>query len=411
MISKSILFITIPEKGHLNPLIGIAQYLQSTGIEIAFFAQADVSAQLHNANINCTCYTPTQTANIPSDFITKGAEFAQKIKDKEWLERWIKTLLIDIVPQQIKGITEVVNLCKPDVIVSDPMVYAAAIVAETKQIPWVGVSNSLNPITPKDWSCDLVNTLNKYHSQRLALFSDLNRDVRFSVSDLISPWLNIVFSTEAYIPRDLSNNDFSFYVGTPFPINNKRGDETAFPFAKLDKSKKKVYMSLGSQVYYYPDLFKTVSEALKDQNVQLILSVSELYNEGFDKEFPADSIVLPYVPQLDVLDKVDVMISHGGANSVLECMAKGVPIALLPLCNDQYIQAKFIDRAKTGVVLDAFNPNVVNYKNELIKLLEDNNQYKNNAQLVKESFTKYEGAKQASELILKLMKEQQPLTP
>lgn len=411
MENKRILFITIPEKGHLNPLIGIAQQIQQLGIEIAFFAQADVSAQLKNAQIDCTCYTPTNKANIPSDFITKGAEFAKKIQDKTWLEKWIKTLLIDIVPQHIEGIANAVASFNPSIIVTDPMVYAAAIVAEKEHIPWVGVSNSLNPITPAEWSCDLVETLNKYHSERLKLFADTLPDIQFSVSDAISPWLNIVFSTEEYIPRELSKNNFSFYVGTPFPANNNRGDETLFPFDKLNKSKTKVYMSLGSQVYYYPNLFKTVAKALENENVQLILSVSELYNEEFANEFPKDAIILPYVPQLQVLDHIDIMISHGGANSVLECMSKGIPIALLPLCNDQFIQAKFIQRAKTGIVLDAFLPDVNTYRTEIRKLIETNNPYQKNVKRVKQSFDRYGGARQAAELIQKVLFNHQPIMP
>lgn len=411
MNTNRILFVTIPEKGHLNPLIGIAHYLQNSGVEIAFFAQNDVSDQLQNADIHCKCFVSSQSVNIPAEFITQGAEFAEKIQDEIWLDKWIKTLLIDIVPEQIEGIENAINIFNPSVIVTDPMVYASAIIAEKKNIPWVGVSNSLNPITPKNWSCDLVETLNKYHSERISLFTDIDRDVRFSVSDLISPWLNIVFSTEEYIPRELSNNDFSFYVGNPFPLEGKRGDETDFPFYKLSKSKKKVYMSLGSQVYYYPELFKSVAEALKNLNVQLIFSVSELYNENFEKNFPDDSIILPYVPQLDVLKEVDIMVSHGGANSVLECLSKGIPMALLPLCNDQFLQAKFINRAKTGIVLDAYNPNISVYKTELAKLLEDDSIYSINTNLIMESFKKYGGVKQASELICKLLETKEPLRP
>lgn len=53
-----ILIITVPEKGHVNPLIGTAHELVNQGAEIAFFAQRDITDQLQKSGINCKCYTP-----------------------------------------------------------------------------------------------------------------------------------------------------------------------------------------------------------------------------------------------------------------------------------------------------------------------------------------------------------------
>lgn len=134
MKKKKILFVAIPERGHINPLIGIAKCLhEMENINIAFFAQADISEQLKNANINCKCYTPKQNINIPDNFITHGADFAKKLKDKLWLQIWIKTLLIDSVPDQVNALEEVCHSFIPDLIVSDPMVYATSIVAEKEK--------------------------------------------------------------------------------------------------------------------------------------------------------------------------------------------------------------------------------------------------------------------------------------
>ncbi len=411
MDKGKILFVTLPERGHINPLIGVAKCLLDMNFGIAFFSQADISDQLEKAKIDCECYTSNEHFVIPAEFMAHGASFAERIKDKEWLQQWIKILLIDSVPSQVNALGEVVEAYKPDVILSDPMVYATSIVAESKKIPWAGISNSLNPVTPKDWGSDLIETLDKYQSERLALFSSLQRDVKFCVCDLISPWLNIVFTSELYAPRNLSKNDFSFYVGSPFPLDGKRGDETAFPFEKLDKHKKKVYMSLGSMVYYHPILFKTVYKALEGFNVQLILSVGDLYFENFANNFSKDTIVLPYVPQLQLLEHIDLMVSHGGANSVLECLSKGIPLALLPICNDQFFQAKFLNRAETGIVLDANNPDVKVYREGLTRLLKDNNIYRKNAQLIKESLNNSGGVHKVAALACELLKTGQPLKP
>lgn len=410
-MNKKILIVALPEKGHINPIIGVAQCLSKMNIEIGFFSQIDISKQLSKANLNCKHFTPKKNFDIPEEFAVDGKRFAEKLKDKLWMQKWIKTLLIDSTPPLVHEIKNVVNAFKPDIIVSDPMVYAAAIVAENSKIPWAGISNSLNPLTPKEWNSDLIETLNKFKTERLALFSSIKRNLNFRVADLISPWLNTVFTTETYIPRKFGENNNSFYVGKPFLLNEKRGDETPFPFEKLQNDKKKVYMSLGSMVYYHPVLFETIARALEGLNVQFIASVGSLYSEGFAKKFSNNSIILPYVPQLKLLKHIDVMVSHGGANSVTECLSMGVPLALLPLCNDQFFQAKFLKNAKAGIILDANNPDVATYKNAVIKLIEKDNVYKKNAQLIKKSFDNYGGPEQVSSLICKLLETKQQINP
>ncbi len=402
-----ILIITVPEKGHVNPLIGTAQELVNQGAEIAFFAQRDISDQLINAGIHCKCYTPGKNAPefvLPDEFVTSGEVFAQKVNDKMWLRRWIKTLLIDCAEGQKPGIEATIDEFKPDVLVCDPLSYAGAIVAEERGMPWVGISNSLNPVVPDSWSCDLIETLRIYDAERKALFVNSKHDIRFKSSDVISPYLNIVFTSEEYAPRALSGNDFSHYVGAPFRMGDfRRGDETDFPFHKINRDKKVVYMSLGSQLYYNPILFETAYQALKCMNVQLIFSVNELCTDDFKSRFPADSIICKYVPQLEILPYVDLMISHGGANSVIEAQTFGVPLALLPICNDQHLQAQFMQNAKAGIVLDPKNPDADLWRKAFAQLLDRDSEYYRKAQMIKADLQRLGGPKKVAELIMGIL--------
>lgn len=105
------------------------------------------------------------------------------------------------------------------------------------------------------------------------------------------------------------------------------------------------------------------------------------------------------------------MISHGGSNSVLECLSKGIPLALLPICNDQPFQAKFLERANVGIVLDAKNPDVAVYKSGLVSILADGNMFKKNAEIIKKSFENYNGVRDAADLICRLLDDGKPLKP
>lgn len=410
MENKKILIVTIPEKGHINPMIGVAQHLQQAGFELAFFSQVNISEQLQAAGLHQQVYYDTSAVNIDESFVTRGKEFVEKLQDLAWLRNWIRTLLIDAVPAQVKLLQQVVEDFQPAVIVADPMVYAAAIVADRLQIPWAGVSSSLNPVTPDGWECELTQTLDDLDYLRQEAVASLSWQPQFKVSDLISPWLNIVFSVEELAPRRMSKNDFSFYVGNTFP-SGKRGDETEFPFELLREDVQKVYMSMGSQIYYHPHLFMAVAEALYDEDIQLIFSVNELYNTDFIQDLPDNVIAVPYAPQLQLLPQMQLVITHGGANSVMETLSNGIPVAMLPVCNDQFLQAKFITTAEVGVVLDVANPSPAIYRQQLLPLLYEGAAERRNARKIGEAFQRKGGAREAARLIEQLYQTRKPMEP
>ena len=411
MQNKRILVVTIPEKGHINPMIGIAQHLQAAGFELFFFAQQDISAQLQKAGLHQKVYSDPASVNIKEDFVTRGKAFVEHLANKPWLRSWIKTLLIDAVPEQVRLLTAVAEDCRPSLIVTDPMIYAAAITAAHLGIPWVGLSSSLNPVTPDDWHCELTETLDAFQVQREQLFVAHGLPPRFKVSDAVSPWLNLVFSTEEYMPRNICGNDFSFYIGHSFPLHN-RGDEAPFPFERLQPNTRKVYMSMGSQIYYHPQLFIAVAGALaEEKNLQLIIAINELCNSEFSETWPKNVIAVPYAPQLKLLPSMDLVITHGGANSVMESLANSVPVAMLPICNDQFLQAKFITRAGVGIVLDPTNPSPEIYREQLLPLLRPESAERRNARVIGQSFFQHGGAGEAAALIERLYETGKPVYP
>jgi UDP:flavonoid glycosyltransferase YjiC (YdhE family) len=50
---------------------------------------------------------------------------------------------------------------------------------------------------------------------------------------------------------------------------------------------------------------------------------------------PGDPIVVPFAPQLELIRRATMTVSHGGLNSVLESLACGVPVVAIPVTNDQ----------------------------------------------------------------------------
>jgi uncharacterized protein (TIGR00661 family) len=75
----------------------------------------------------------------------------------------------------------------------------------------------------------------------------------------------------------------------------------------------------------------------------------------------ADQITLPdnmvgaqMLPQTKVIPQVDLVISHGGNNTVTEALHFGKPLIVLPLFWDQYENAQRIDELGFGVRIDTY---------------------------------------------------------
>jgi UDP:flavonoid glycosyltransferase YjiC (YdhE family) len=64
-----------------------------------------------------------------------------------------------------------------------------------------------------------------------------------------------------------------------------------------------------------------------------------------------------FVPQTAIVPQCDVMITHGGNNTVGEAFTFGVPTIVLPLFWDQYDNAQRIDECGYGVRLSTYEFN------------------------------------------------------
>ncbi|MBI0329274.1 glycosyltransferase [Burkholderia plantarii] len=390
---KRILFCVVPEKGHLNPCIGPAQHLRRAGHEVAFYAAADIGAQLDAAG-GFAFLGPRETPERHD--LSRGASFAASIRDADWLRNWIRTLLIDHAPALVDAMRPVLHDWRPDVVVIDPLLYAAAIAAELEGLPWVSMSNSLNPVlpsAPEVLDSALLRTVRWLAPEREALFARYGLTARFRGCDVLSPHLTLAFTTEALVGAPPPGVEL---VGPAMPVG-ARGDEAEFPWERLDAGRPLVYMSLGSQLYYHPELFLKVIEATRESGAQLVLSVGELVDAGL---LPTDDprvVIVRYAPQLALLERTQAFISHGGANSVMEALASGVPMLLSPFCNDQFHSAHFVVRAGAGLQLDLEAAGVVQLGDAIVRLLRPG-PLREGAARIRESYAR-DGSAEAAQRI------------
>jgi zeaxanthin glucosyltransferase len=138
-------------------------------------------------------------------------------------------------------------------------------------------------------------------------------------------------------PRTLAPNQH--YVGLP-PDLTRKEVAADYRFNRIferlagqrAEGRPLVYCSLGTGAWRYAGaerFLHRVIEAARGQRWNLILTAGEFAMEQF-VNLPPNAAVFQVVPQLAVLRQADLMITHGGVNSITECALLGVPMLVCP---------------------------------------------------------------------------------
>ncbi len=146
-----------------------------------------------------------------------------------------------------------------------------------------------------------------------------------------------------------------FYVEPT--VDLERRDNGAFPWDRLDPGRKLLYVSLGSQSYQTGKeralrFFGAVVAAFYSRpDWQLVLSTGGLVDPA-QIALPPGGIASAWVPQVAILDRAAVMITHGGLGTVKECIVRGVPMVVFPSMYDQPDNALRIVHHRLGTAGD-----------------------------------------------------------
>jgi zeaxanthin glucosyltransferase len=141
-----------------------------------------------------------------------------------------------------------------------------------------------------------------------------------------------------------------------------------------------------------------MAEACAGLNAQLVISLGG----GLEPErlgtLAGDPIVVSYAPQLEIVKRAAVVITHAGLNTVLESLAEGVPLVALPLGNDQPGVAARVKARGAGLVIRRQRLTVRKLRAAVRCVLEDG-RYRDSAQWLKNAFRKFDGLARAADVI------------
>ncbi len=106
-----------------------------------------------------------------------------------------------------------------------------------------------------------------------------------------------------------------------------------FPFERLG-GKPLIYASFGTLQNQREEPFRAVAEACAHLDARLVISTGGGSTDGL-KNLTGSPLVVSYAPQLELLARASLCITHGGVNTVMESLRFGVPMIAVPITNDQ----------------------------------------------------------------------------
>lgn len=230
--------------------------------------------------------------------------------------------------------------------------------------------------------------------ERLKLVDSVLNDV---------PELNIVYLPDFFQPmRPTFDHRFIF---VPPTIAQYQVSSVEIPYEQMTGPI--IYISLGT-IISSKSFNRKCIKAFADQPVSVILSTGKVAPEKLG-ELPENIYAYSFVPQLEVLDKCSLFITHGGMNSVCEAMTYGVPMLVLPVLNDQPINAVQVVELKIGKRLCFLGVSAKELAEEAFSILADR-EMKERCEEIQQKIADNLKISDVSEAIEAYMKEINPIS-
>jgi len=157
-------------------------------------------------------------------------------------------------------------------------------------------------------------------------------------------------------------------------------------------------MHLGTMQNGSESIFRTIAEACAGLHAQLVISLGGGLDLARLGPLPGNPIVVRYAPQLEIVKRAAVVITHAGLNTVLESLAEGVPLVALPLGNYQPGVAARIAARGAGLVIPQQKLVVKKLRAAVSKVLNDPS-YRNAALALQKAITAADGLNRAADII------------
>ena len=325
------LFVVPPLEGHVNPALSVARALSARGHDVAWAGSEKFLRPL--AGPDATVYRTGLRLYRP-----QGERGFAALKSL-----W-EGYLIPLARFTLPAVDAAIEEYRPDVVVADQHAMAGAIAAHRRGLPWATLAPTLMELTRPYQSLPQVEA---WITGRLA---DLCARAGLAAGTAFDP-LNSPDLVLAFVSRELTAGlALPDRVVATGPVLGGRPAGPGFPWDWLRQDRRHVLVTVGTLAAgVAQDFYTRMTQALAPLagRVQGIL-VGAPDALAAAPDAPPNVRYLTRVPLLDLLPRLDAVVSHGGINTVCETLSRGVPLVIAPIRHDQPVTASAVVSAGAG---------------------------------------------------------------
>jgi len=408
-----IAFLGVRVPGHLNPMTTLARQLKARGHDVAFLSVPDTEPFVRAAELP---FIPFCENDFPVGSLAKSMAALSKLQGQAALEMAIKSVA-NTMESAFRNLPRTLRDTNVDALVLDESQRGLGAVPLHLGMPYVHVSNALpfsgnTPVCTFDWQHEttpealarnqagvrgLLQTYEPITSVAHAYAKKVGLDV-----DWTDPFATI--SKLAWLTQMPEEFDFKIshwpaqfrYTG---PFHDGLGRiESDFPWNRLT-GEPLIYASMGTLQNGLESVFTSIAEAVGTRpGMQLVLSIGPSLDPEKISSLPANSIVVKNAPQIELLKRSTLCITHAGLNTALESLTQVVPMVAIPVSIDQPGVAARIAYTHTGGYVPLRELSTA----RLSTLIDDvlgNPEYRQNANKMREAIVRTNGLEKAADLL------------
>jgi MGT family glycosyltransferase len=335
----------LPAYGHVNPTLPIARELSRRGDEVTYYLSETFAGDVEAVGARLE---PLDDSLAMHDrlggFDGEGGPSEEQVR-----------ALVEFMGEGLAAVPDLrpaVESAEYDVLLYDQMCVWGHALANVLDVPAVALNSSFAfddgtsievemPPVDEHLPPAVEELVDRYDLPGLA------------PPDLFRPTeaLNVVPVPRVFQPAAASFGEEYVFVGALVRDEDNRTG-SRFPLDRLDRAdgRRVLYVSLGSVVGGDERFLGRCAEAFGGTDWLVVLKASEAARETVP--LPENFVVRSWIPQLAVLRRADVFVTHGGMNSTMEAVQAGVPLVVVPRMSDQRAVADQVRACGVGTVVD-----------------------------------------------------------
>lgn len=408
--------------GHLNPMTTLGRELKARGHRVTVIANLDAQYKADAAGLG---FAPVGAETLPHGAFIRHLERLGELSGQEALAYTLHVIRL-ANEAMLEDAPRVVREAGIDALVVDQIYPAGATVAQVLGLPFVTICNALalnpEPGVPPPLSALPYDPTPEGRARNMhvyGLIDQMRVPILTMINDYRQRWNLPPYggfydrnSKLAQISQQPPAFDFPreelpdiFHYTGPF-VDGRSGDPVDFPYERLD-GRPLIYASLGTLQNRLQHVFATIAAACEATGAQLVISLGRK-DRPIPGDLPGDPIVVAYAPQLELLKRASLVITHAGLNTALETLAQGVPMVAIPITNDQPGVASRIAYLGLGEVVSLDGLTAETLRAAVETVLADAS-YRSKTKALQTEMDQVNGVERAADIALRALTTNRPV--